>query len=470
MVWRWKSALPEEIPTERMERNPLITREGIRTLNSILKNPHAPVWNYQVGDRLRAEDLPAVERFRKSLFNRSAPLGAGIPANIIELVAAMRPRSLVFMERIPEGASLERDWESIPTMSREDIVLRIDDIVPLDADLSRMIVYETSGTTGHALDVPHHPCAMAKNHPVLEYILAQYGVAPGFGPDVTACLNVGAEEHTVVFANVFSVWNDAGFAKVNIHPGSWRREGDIHQFFQSLAPLFLTGDPVAFAQMMKWEIAARPLAMISTAVELNPGLKARLEERYGCPVIDYYSTTETGPIACSLPGEDALGVICPDIYVEAIDDDGCTVAEGEVGEITVTGGRNPFVPLLRYRTGDFGRVVRDERGARILDLKARQAVSFISSSGSMVHPLDIGRTLRLSPFVQSQFIQRRDKSIDLTIRPAPGESMGEGVIEERLRFLFGVDQVIRVHMDENLGKGERGGKVIPFICELGQAL
>ena len=75
----------------------------------------------------------------------------------------MRGRVPVFKKHVPDGMDLERDWADIPTLSREDIAVRVESLVPLDADLSRMIVYDTSGTTGHAMVVPHHPAAVAKS-------------------------------------------------------------------------------------------------------------------------------------------------------------------------------------------------------------------------------------------------------------------------------------------------------------------
>ena len=59
------------------------------------------------------------------------------------------------------------------------------------------------------------------------------------------------------------------------------------------------------------------------------------------------------------------------------------------GEIAVTGGRNPFVPLLRYRTGDWGRLDYGrcpcgDRMPRLLDLEGRPPVVFRRPDGSPV--------------------------------------------------------------------------------------
>ncbi|MEW6363588.1 MAG: hypothetical protein AB1714_02995 [Acidobacteriota bacterium] len=456
------------IPADRLDRNPLITEAGYGLLKSIQQHPDAPYWSYVVGDRVRVEDLPLVEAYRRALFEQR-PGGSPAPSpQILDWVRAMRSRARMFRRHIPEGMNLERDWAFVPTMAREDIATRIEDIVPWDEDISRMIVYDTSGTTGHAIVVPYHPRTMAQNHPLIEYALEQHGVRPHFGPDGVACFNVGAQATTVVFANVFSVWNQAGFAKVNLHPRGWRDVENARRFFSILAPQFLTGDPMGFAELMRWKIPIRPAAMVSTAVALGSSLKSRLEAHFRCPVIDYYSTTETGPVACSDPGGRGLVVFPPDVFVEVVDADGYPAARGE---ITVTGGRNPYLPLLRYRTGDFARMSFEENAegrvtARLLDLEAREAVMFRATDGSPICPVDIGRIIREYPIVQHEFVQRADGSCDLALRPVPGGSVDTETLAGRLAALFGVMSPIDIRLDPALGERMASGKVQPFRSEL----
>jgi len=438
-------------------------------LRWMLEHSDAPAWNYAVGDRVEKADLPAVETVRRETWeSRGGGTGAA-PARILEWVAAMRGRVPLFQEYLPDGMDLARDWGAVPTMCREDIAVRPEDIVPVDESLDRLIVYDTSGTTGHAIRVPHHPRAMAQNHPMMEFVLEQFGIRPEFGPGKVACINVGAQVGTVVFANVFSVWKQAGFAKVNLHPHAWNPER-AQRFFREMGPLFVTGDPLGFMEMKKWEIDIRPAALLSAAVALGPALKEELEAAYGCPVIDTYATTETGPIAYANPEGEGLSVLPVDIYVEIVDEDGCPVAEGEPGEICVTGGRNPYMPLLRYRTGDFARMTWSKQFGsdpmpRLLDLQAREPVAFEAADGSVVSPVDIGRVIRAWVFVQHQFVQHEDRSCDMVIRPAPGCPIGVDRMKEQLEALFGKGIKVGITLDDTLGDDSPGGKVVPFIRE-----
>ena len=99
-----------------------------------------------------------------------------------------------------------------------------------------------------------------------------------------------------------------------------------------------------------------PAVLVSTAMHLVDATRARLEARFRCPVVDVYSTTESGPIAARRPAG-GMGLLQPRLYVEVVDDTGAALPPGKAGTVTVTGGMNPYLPLVRYRTGDTARLV-----------------------------------------------------------------------------------------------------------------
>src|SRR5262249_33204979 len=159
----------------------------------------------------------------------------------------------------------------------------------------------------------------------------------------------------------------------------WPREGSQRRYFEAFAPRLLTGDAISFAEMLRMDLPARPAALVTTSVAMSPALKARLASAYEAPVIDWYSLVETGPIGYGCPKGNGFHVLPHDVHVEAVNPDGAPCAPGERGEIAVTGGRNPLFPLLRYRTGDFGRIAYDvcpcgDGMPRLLDLEGRAPV------------------------------------------------------------------------------------------------
>lgn len=456
----------------RQERNPLLDTAGWRMFRFLHEHPQAPRWNYQVGDRLLAEDLPALHAYRQRIIQERPRWQPGPPDWLLAWVERQRPQVPLWRSRLPVGLDPRRDWVHLPTTCREDIASRIEQLVPQDAELSRLIVYETNGTsTGHALVVPNHPAAVALNHPLLEFALARHGVRPRFDAQLVACVNVGAEARTVTFATVFAAWNNAGFAKVNLHEASWSRD-QARRFFAEVQPEFLTGDPVAFAAYADWAIDYKPMAMVSTATMLSAELKQQLQARHACPVIDFYSTTETGPIAYAGPNDAGFSQLPPDLYLEVLDPDGYPVEAGALGEITVSGGRNPYLPLLRYRTGDHARL--DPAGnpqdpaPRLHDLHARAPVLFRAASGASVHPLDIAYELRTQSWVQHELLQGADGSLRLTIRPGLTARIDRQALRDGFHALFG-KLPLEIIEDPQLGSNRPGGKVIAYRREISPA-
>lgn len=443
---------------------PLLTPAGLRQLERVRQHAQAPRWTHLIGDHATAEDLAALDAFRAALAAPRAAHRAGPPDPIVEWVARTRARVPLWQERIPQGFALARDWAFLPTTRREDLAAHLDLSVPEDEPTERLIVYETSGTTGHALRVPHHPRAVAMTHALAELALGWHGAAVRRGPEAVACMNLRAQASVWVYPSVFSAWGEAGFARLNLNPHAWAGgAADARRFIEELDPGLLTGDPGSFAELLRLGVAARPAALLSTAVTLDAPLADALAARYRCPLLDWYSTTETGPIACSRPGGPGMALLAHDLYVELLDADGLPVPEGERGEVAVTGGRNPFLPLLRYRTGDTARLVSHPDGPRLVDLEGRAAVTFRATDGSPVNPVDVGRALRHDfAVVQHEFLQRGDGSLAATLRPAWGLPLDPARVEAALQRLFGAGARVEVRVDDTLGL-ER--KVVPYRRE-----
>jgi phenylacetate-CoA ligase len=236
-----------------------------------------------------------------------------------------------------------------------------------------------------------------------------------------------------------------------------------------MEPRFLTGDPISFAEMLRMEIDARPMALVTTSVALSPDLRRRLTQRFHAPVIDWYSMVETGPVGYACPLGGSYHLLPPDMHVEVLRPDGGASAVGERGEIAVSGGRNVFAPLFRYRTGDYGRIDFEacpcgDPMPRLFDLEGREPVLIRSADGTPVTTVDLSRLLREFPLLLHEFTQRADRSCQLTARPLPGAQVDAEVIAAALKRVLGA-LPLEICFDATLGD-RLEGKALPYRSEL----
>src|SRR5262249_38618317 len=133
---------------------------------------------------------------------------------------------------------------NVPTFSRDDLRREPWLFVPDSVDISNLIVYRTSGTSGNLLHIPAHPVAPARYLPLFQSALAVHGVSL-IGGDRVSLIQVAAQLQTYTFASVSSFLDGAGTAKINLNPADWREPVDRECFFDDCSPEIVTGDPLA---------------------------------------------------------------------------------------------------------------------------------------------------------------------------------------------------------------------------------
>ncbi len=434
------------------QRYPLLTEHGRRMLQWLREHPHAPRYTARCGNRLSAEGLRRVRAFEAELHASAKGWKHGsVPAWLADFVD-MCCRDVPFYRRY--GAR-PTDFFSIPTTGRADLSREVWAFVPDSQPLDDLIVNTTSGTTGHPLIIPSHPVVGACYLPLLRIALAAHGITLHSRRGQVSCLLVGYQRQAYTYASVTPDLDDSGYAKLNLHPDDWRDPADRVRFLDACNAEIYTGDPIAFAELARLPLQTRPRALISTAMTLLPGLRQSLAVRFGCPVIDLYSMNESGPIAFA--DDEGHVILQHRLYVEILDEDGATCPPGVRGEVTLSGGFNPFVPLLRYRTGDYASLKFRGMQPVLIGLEGRPPTIFRSVDGLLLNSLDV--TYVLKPFALPQFTlhQAADGALWLRVRGAP---VDQTQLREALLALFGQGQRLTIEMVDSLGD-----KVIQYISE-----
>jgi phenylacetate-CoA ligase len=324
------------------------------------------------------------------------------------------------------------DLRAIPSIDRNDLAAAPWDFVPDDLPADELIVYSTSGTTNRRIVYPSHPLVPVRYLPLYEIALAAHGVRIEGGAGRVSIVHVAAQVRTFTSATVMSYFGEAGFAKINLHSDEWRVPDDAVRFLDDVQAEVYTGDPFAFAELARLPTHHRPRALLSGATTLLPGLRTELTERFGCPVIDIYSLNEVGPVAFSVAG--GLEVLPHDLYVEILNAADRPCAPGVRGEVTVTGGINPYLPLVRYRTGDHAALDFTGPLPRLVGLEGRSPVVFTAARGRRVNSVDV--TATLAPFALPCFALHQDAAGALTLRTR-GDGATLAGVAATLRSLFG---------------------------------
>jgi phenylacetate-CoA ligase len=413
------------------QRYPAIPPGRRQLLRHLREHPRAPRWTLACGDRLQPDQLAALADWEQALRAGPGPAtGDGQPRWLQDFTDRMLTGVPFYRRRSPPGTP----FAELPSTRRADLAAAPWGFVPDQQPLEELLVYPTSGSTGPAFPVYSHPFTASAYLAFLNVVLAREGVALPRDPDRVALACVHWQRQAYTYPSLMSYLGGAGYLKINLAPGEWRTPGDAAAFLNAWAPPVYTGDPYAFARLMELDLRHRPRALISSATALSPAWRATLEGHFGCPVLDFYSLTEARLLAVSRGGPHE--VLAHDLFLETLDPRADrAVPPGTRGELAVSGGHNPFLPLLRYRTGDFARLERRAGRTLLHDLEARPPVCLLDQDGAVVNTLDVSRVLGRFPLARLQLQQRADRALTLRRHgPAPAAALRQALGE-----LFGPD-------------------------------
>ena len=385
------------------ERFPILSPQGREFLHRMRQHAAAPLWNWPNGEQLNQKGLERVQKFQRALREQPTQPPSATPDWLEGFIDRCVREVPFYRRRTP----LTARFEEIPTCSRSDLAPRVWDFVPDSEPLEELVVFSSSGTTGQPTRTPHHPFSAACGIPLIEYALHElHGILLPRTVGEVAITNVAAYPGAFTTAIVVSYLDEAGCVRVNLDPSAWRTLSDREKYINSWrAPIWL-GDPVAFGVLEKLEIDYKPQVIVSSILHLTDAFAEGLRNRYECPVVDLYAMTEAGIIAARTA--DGYRILPHDLHVEILDERGTRCPLGTRGEITLTGGRNPFLPLLRYRTGDHA-AMDWISGHRVLSrFEGRQGIEYRASDGRVVHSMQLTQLMRRFP-VQRYRMQPTDK-------------------------------------------------------------
>lgn len=436
------------------ERYPTLTEAGQRMLRFLREHPNAPLYRNQSGNRLSADDIGRVRAFEQEMaaapveFHATAPSWTGdFIRDCYELVPHYRTQG-----------SPPAQLTEVPSISRAELARDIAAFVPTSVELSRLINFRTTGTTGHPLLIASHPRVAAGYLAFHKRAFRRVGIELRHRRDQVGVLLLGFQKKCFTYVSVTPTMDESGLAKINLHPDDWRHPDDRARYIDALSPEVIAGDPISFVELLNLDLHIHPRVLLSTSMSLAPGLRQRLATRFACPVLDVYSLNEAGPIA--VYDDDLHGhvLLQPHLYVEILGPDDVPVAPGQRGEITLTGGFNFCLPLLRYRTGDFASLEQRAGEPVLVGLQGRAPVVFRTQKGELLNNIDVTHALGDLAIGQYSLHQQQSGALTLLLRGYHGT---ESDVRQRLLNLFGQEQPLDI---QTTNKG--ADKTVQYSSEL----
>ena len=356
--------------------------------------------------------------------------------------------------------------QSLPLISKDVIRANYDDYISDNIEPDKCYYTETTGSTGEPFQIVHDKHHEIERAASLLRRLRTWGV-----PWNCRMLHAAGRSDTWQ-EEVLPIYGSMRYGRFGV-PGSsldLNRE-DIRKAAEFQPDVIMSHgtEMLLLAQAFNNAgFALRPKVLMSYGEVLGENTRAYLTEAFQATVYDVYGTQEFGCIAW----QNQFGEYLIDnerVIVEIIDERGNPLPDGEYGEFVITGIVNRTMPLIRYRTGDYGRISASERSYSghalpTLDiLDGRNPGFIVTPDGTMLNPYTLKRIVEKHPIAQFQIVQNHCENITLNVLPLDGFS------EERLHAQvaelvepYGCHvYVCRCELKDLLGPG---GKVRMFQC------
>jgi len=247
------------------------------------------------------------------------------------------------------------------------------------------------------------------------------------------------------------------------------------QFYQT-GPAFLLNASSSLADQLAWLRRCDPHYLISHPSNLDGLLRESGESGLGLtrlrqlrtvgeslsestrelarvsldlPVVDFYTSQETGYIALQCPDYPHYHVQAENLLLEVLDDQGNACPPGVAGRVVITSLSNYAMPLIRYQLGDYaevGEACPCGRGLPVLKRVLGRVRNLLTRPDGSRHWPDFGMRdmLELVPVRQFQIVQHALQSLELrlVVDAIPGPELEQAVktsLARHLQFSGSID-------------------------------
>lgn len=267
-------------------------------------------------------------------------------------------RSKFYSSRLPQRLDSFDELAGLPRMSAEDITEHGSSMVCVPgSDVARIVTLQTSGTLSK-------PKRIYFSRGDLERTVAFFDEGMRWmcskGDRVGIFMPCSSPDGLgdLLFR---------GLERLGAEPlryGMVARAGDLEPRFLSDRPRVVVGLPWQLRLLALAAPAARVGVVLLSADYVPDSCRAFFREAWGAEVLCHYGMTETGlGGAVESLRHDGMYIRRDELFFEVTDPaTGLPLPDGEEGEIVITTLRREAMPLIRYRTGDLGKMCPDGSG------------------------------------------------------------------------------------------------------------
>ena len=168
-------------------------------IKEIKEHKYSPLWNTDASDMLDELMIEELNEFNKDLEefteffeSRDAYLKENIPI----LLEYAKQHILYFKEL---DVTKLNELTDFPTIDRSILAVAPWKLILDDLDYSNLLIYNTAGTTGEPVSVPHHPVSVGAYCTLIKGALSFWDIFPDFSPDKVGIALIGFQKNTVTF-------------------------------------------------------------------------------------------------------------------------------------------------------------------------------------------------------------------------------------------------------------------------------
>ena len=219
-------------------------------------------------------------------------------------------------------------------------------------DIQRVVTLRSSGSTGPAKRLFFSAGDLERT---VEFFREGMGHICRPGDRVAACIGSRSPEGLGRLL-------EEGLRRLGAEPlllGAVRDYGETVKALESFRPHTIVGLPTQVRRLCLLSPELRPRTVLLSGDYLAESLRELVTGIWGCAVFDHYGMTESGlGFAVQCPALKGRHIRTDELRVEIVAPGTDRVLPtGEWGEIVFTTLRREAMPLTRYRTGDYGRLL-----------------------------------------------------------------------------------------------------------------